>query len=71
MAEGETHKYKVGDIVTYVNDYGVNWGPTLITGLGPIRVYNSVTYFYYYKEILGVEKSAQALWFPVKEQNLS
>lgn len=60
--------YKVGDHVTFINDYGVVWPGYVITG---IRLYvgHEKALWQYYKEKVGDPKSG-AYWCPVDEKNL-
>ncbi|MDD4969780.1 MAG: hypothetical protein PHT07_10175 [Paludibacter sp.] len=52
-------KYKIGDEVTYINDYCVNWGLRTITGMEQDK--------WGWKYFISPTDTP---WFPVKEKNL-
>jgi hypothetical protein len=53
-------EFKVGDLVTFTNDYGVVFPDKVVTGFLPKVDYGRFVYF-----------DADAWWFPVSPQNLT
>lgn len=57
-----SHKYAIGEVLFYVNDYGVFWGERRVVELSdPFRPGGEPRYY--------VETSS-APWFPIGESNL-
>jgi hypothetical protein len=55
----KNQKFKIGDVVTYTNDYGVRWPGKTITG---IEFWDEeIRYFY---------APSDAPWFSVREKSL-